>query len=99
MANTTSQHILNTSATLLGICLFVISSLRLGDREQTHLIGVATSVIAVLLTFSCGFSFISLKVKDASREKRLETIADYFFMTSLIGILIVILMITMDYIK
>ncbi|MES2512862.1 MAG: hypothetical protein V4580_01905 [Bacteroidota bacterium] len=99
MANTTSQHILNTSATLLGICLFVISSLRFGDREQTHLVGEATSIIAVLLTFSCGFSFISLKSKDPVREKRLETAADYFFITSLVGILLVILLITLNFIK
>jgi hypothetical protein len=99
MANNTSQHILNASATLLGICLFVITSLRLGNREQTHLVGEATSIIAILLTFSSGFSFISLKIKNSSREKLLEHIADYFFIVSLIGILIIILLITMNFIN
>lgn len=99
MANNTSQHILNTSATLLGFCLFVITSLKMGNREQTHLVGEATSVIAVLLTFSCGFSFVSLKIKDSVRERRLELIADYLFMISLAGILVVILLITLNFVK
>ncbi len=99
MANNTSQHILNTSATLLGFCLFVITSMRMGNREQTHLIGEATSIIAVFLTFSCGFSFISLKTEIPERERLLEKIADYLFMFALAGILGVILMITLNFIK
>jgi hypothetical protein len=99
MSNTTSQHILGTSANLLGFCLFVITSLRLNSRGETHLASEVTSIIAVLLTFSCGFSFIALRTKDPQKEKVLETIADYLFIISLIGILIVILMITRNFIE
>jgi hypothetical protein len=99
MANNTSQHILNTSANLLGFCLFVVSSLHITDQSETGIIDEFTSVVALLLTFSCFFSFFSLRTKDPVREKRLETIADYLFMISLTGILVIILLITLHFIK
>jgi hypothetical protein len=99
MANNTSQHILNTSANLLGFCLFVITSLHIADKIESHLIDEFTSVIALMLTISYVFSFISIKTKSSQREVRLETIADYFFMGSLIGIFVIILLITLNFIK
>ena len=99
MPNNTSPHILNTAATLLGFCLFVITSLKIADQIETHLIDEFTSVIAVLLTFSCIFSFTSIRTTIRNREKRLETIADYFFIAALIGILVIILLISFNFIK
>ncbi|WP_411273473.1 hypothetical protein [Daejeonella sp.] len=99
MANNTSQHILNTSANLLGFCLFVITSLHIASKTETHIIDELTSSFAVLLTFSCIFSFASIRTSDLKREKRLETIADYLFVISLIGILIIILLITLNFLK
>jgi hypothetical protein len=99
MANNTSQHILNTSATLLGICLFVITSLHLADRIASSLIDDFASVVAVILTFSCLFSFFAIRTRDNDREYRYETIADYLFMMSLIGILSTILLVTRNLIK
>jgi hypothetical protein len=99
MANTTSQHILNTSANLLGFCLFVITSLHITDTAETTKIDEFTSVIALFLTFSCIFSFASIRTTNPKKELRLETIADYLFMASLIGILIIILLITLNFAK
>jgi len=98
MTNNTSQHILNTSANLLGFCLFVITSLHIASLTETHIIDELTSVIAILLTFSCVFSFVSIRTSNLNREKRLETVADYLFIISLIGILIIILLITLNFI-
>ncbi len=99
MANNTSPHILSTAANLLGFCLFVITSLHIANQTEIHLIDEFTSVIAVLLTISSIFSFISIRTKNPVREHRLETTADYFFMISLVGILIIILLITLNIIK
>lgn len=99
MANNTSQHILNTAANLLGFCLFVITSLRIANQVETHIIDELTSVVALFLTFSCVFSFISIRTKNKMREQKMETIADYFFMFSLIGILIIIGSITFNLVK
>ena len=99
MANNTSQHILNTSATLLGFCLFVITSLHIANQTETQVIDELTSVVAVLLTFSCILSFIAIRTGKIKRERRLETIADYVFVAALIGILIIILLITLNFIQ
>ena len=99
MANNTSQHILNTSANLLGFCLFVITSLHIANFTETRILDELTCCVAVLLTFSCIFSFTSIRATDLKKEKQLETIADYLFVFSLIGILIIILLITLNFIK
>jgi hypothetical protein len=98
MSNNTSQHILNTSANLLGFCLFVITSLHIASVRENHIIDELTSVIALILTLSCIFSFISMRSSDIKREKRLEVIAEYLFIISLVGILIIILLITFNFI-
>jgi uncharacterized membrane protein len=98
MPNKTSQHILATSATLLGFCLFVITALHVASLSETYIIDELTSVVAILLTISSIFSFISIRSRKALREKRYETIADYLFLISLTGILIIILLITLNFV-
>jgi len=66
---------------------------------ETEIIDELTSIIAVLLTLSSIFSFISIKTNNTKKEKSFENIADYFFIISLLGNLIIILLITLNYIK
>jgi hypothetical protein len=99
MPNNTSQHILNTSANLLGFCLFVITSLHITNKSESSIIDELTSVIAILLSISCLFSFFSIRASDHSIEKRFEIVADYLFIISLLGILIIISLITLNLIK
>ncbi|MBL0341394.1 MAG: hypothetical protein IPP71_10890 [Bacteroidetes bacterium] len=99
MANNTSQHILNTAANLLGFCLFVITSLHISNRTETSIIDEITSVVAILLAFSCFFSFLSIRTNEPKQEKRLENIADYFFIISLTGILAIIVFIAFNFIN
>jgi uncharacterized membrane protein SirB2 len=96
MANNTSPHILNTAANLLGFCLVVITSLHIANEIATHFIDELTALVALLLTFSCGLSFVSIRTTHEQKSRRLENIADYFFMSSLVGILIIILLITLN---
>jgi len=99
LSNTTSQHILGTAANLLGFCLFVLTALNIADREETKIIDAWTSIIAVMLTFSCIFSFISIRTNDERRERLLERIADNLFLASLIGILGVIVLIAYHFVQ
>jgi len=99
MANNTSQHILNTSANLLGFCLFVITALHISNHEQKTLIDEFTGVIAILLSASCLLSFASIRSKREQRADKLENIADLMFLLSLIGILLIIVFITLHFIK
>lgn len=99
MANKTSQHILNSAATLLGFCLFVITSVHISSHSETHHIDEFTSAVALSLTLASIFSFISIRTSNLTKEKKLETIADFLFIVSLIGILIIILLISLNIIK
>ena len=99
MPNNTSQHILSTSANLLGFCLFVITSLHFTDKAENSIVDELTSVVAILLTVSCLFSFFSIRSSNEDIERRFETIADYLFIISLLGILVIISLITLNYIK
>jgi membrane protease YdiL (CAAX protease family) len=97
MANKTSQHILGTSANLLGFCLFVITSLHLTNTTQNNLIDEFTSLVALLLTISSVASFISIRTENKKREFRLEQIADYLFVISLVGIFGIIMFIILNF--
>lgn len=97
MANITSSHILNSAANLLGLCLFVITSIHVTNRSENSYIDEITSGIALMLTISSVCSFISIRTKKPKRERRLEKIADILFVTSLVGIFIVIFVVTAKY--
>lgn len=99
MANHTSQHILSTSANLLGFCLFVITALHIDSRTELRYIDQMTSVVALLLVFSCYFSFASLKTKNEKKERYWEQIADFIFIAALFGIMLIILLITFNFVK
>lgn len=79
MANNTSQHILNTSANLLGFCLVVITSLHIADKAKNNLVDESTSIVALLLTVSCILSFAAIKARNPTLEEGFEQIADNFF--------------------
>lgn len=68
MANKTSQHILSTSANLLGFCLFIITSLHLTDKTESSLIDELTSLVAFFLTVSSLFSFVLIRTDNPVRE-------------------------------
>ncbi|HJW29094.1 MAG TPA: hypothetical protein VJ508_07560 [Saprospiraceae bacterium] len=99
MANQTSQHILSASANLLGFCLFIITALHITNKVEQTKIDEYTVVISVLLASSCTLSFLSLRTHRIKLEKIFETIADYLFIASLLGILVVILFIAPNFIK
>ncbi len=97
MANKTSQHILGTSANLLGFCLFVITSLHLTDKSQATWIDECTSIVALFLTIASVFSFMSIKTDNKTKEYNYERIADFTFVFSLIGIFAIIVFIIINF--
>lgn len=99
MANNTSQHILGASANLLGFCLFVITALHVTDTNEQSMIDEFTAIISILLATSCTLSFLSLRTLKPRLEKLYETLADYLFIGSLIGIIIIILFIAPNFIR
>jgi hypothetical protein len=99
MSRNTSPHILNTSANLLGFCLVVITSLHITNNSENSIIDELTSFVAFFLVVSCLFSFFSMRSVNEKTEQSLEKIADYLFITSLAGILLIVLLISLNVIK
>ena len=91
MPNKTSQHILSTSANLLGFCLIVITSLHISKESENSLVDEFTSLVALILTLSCFLSFASIKTDDIKKETMLEKTADILFLIALTGIFVIIL--------
>ena len=99
MAKRISEHILGTAANLLGFCLFVITSLHVTNYSEASAIDETTSIIALLLILSCLFSFLSIRTNKPAVEIRLETWADYLFITALFGIAVIIASIAFNFIS
>jgi len=97
MANKTSQHILNTSANLLGFCLVIITSLHFADKAENSLVDELTSIIALFLTLSSALSFFSIKTEKPKMERSFERTADYLFLISLFGIFAIIVFIIINF--
>ena len=98
MANKTSQHILSTSANLLGFCLFVITALRISNSFELTIIDELTAIISTLLATSAMFSFLSIRTKKDNLEQKFETIAEYVFIIALTGIALIIGLIAINFI-
>jgi uncharacterized membrane protein len=97
MPNKTSQHILGTSANLLGFCLIVITSLRIAGKTKNTMVDEFTSIVALLLAISIVLSFISMRTTNENRERIFETTADILFLFALTGIIVIIAFITITF--
>ena len=70
MSNKTSQHILSTSANLLGFGLFVITSLHISNKSEVTFIDDFATIVTILLAFSCLFSFFAIKSEKEKRKRK-----------------------------
>jgi hypothetical protein len=95
MNNKTTPHILGTATNLLGFCLLVITSLHIGDKTRNSFIDEISSIIALLLTASCIFSFVSIRLPSVKAVNYLEKTADILFVIALVGIFFIILYLTL----
>ena len=93
-----SPHILNTSATLLGLCFVVLTSIRALDISAATLIDELATVAIVMFMASCILSFLSMR-KYASKGEKLEKMADIFFLGGLGLLFITAMAISFNLIK
>lgn len=93
MANTKSQHILNTSSNLLGFCLIVLTSLKISKLSEVSRIDELTGIACILLVSSCLFSFLSIRTSKEKLTVRYESLADYIFIVALIMVFVITFMV------
>ncbi|MFN5346085.1 MAG: hypothetical protein ACK44N_11260 [Bacteroidota bacterium] len=99
MSNNTPQQILPTAANLIGFSLFVITSMHVSDKAASSWIDEFVSVVTLMLTFSCLFSFIAIRTNVNTRRAQMEMFSEYTFIFSLLGILLIILLLVFGFIE
>jgi hypothetical protein len=99
MSNNTPQQILPTAANLIGFSLFVITSMHVSDKAASSWIDEFVSVVTLMLTFSCLFSFIAIRTNVNARRAQMEMFSEYTFIFSLLGILLIILLLVFGFIQ
>jgi hypothetical protein len=81
--NSKSRDILYNSATLLGLCFIVLTSVKLTDRAETSKIDELTAVSIIMFMACCVLSYLSMRGNSA-RDRRYEKIADFVFLIGLL---------------
>ncbi len=94
-----SPHILNTSATLLGFCLLVLTSIKVAKLSEVTIIDETTGIATILLMVSTLFSFLSMRSKDLKKSENFESIADYVFFSALLFLAIAICLVSFNFFK
>jgi hypothetical protein len=98
MKKDSPQLILNVSGNLLGFCLIVITSLHMGSTREGRFLDGLMLVVTVLLTSASVFSFVAIKRENDPVAFHMTRWSEYFFFTSLLGIMIATVLITLKYI-
>lgn len=95
--NKNSPHILNTAATLLGLCFVVLTSLNLNNQSEETTVDELTAVAILLFMNSCIFSFQAIRTKKTGTL--FERIADISFLIGLFVLAAITLLIVFNIIK
>jgi hypothetical protein len=93
MANSKSEHILNTSSNLLGFCLVVLTSLKISKYSTVSVIDEFTGVGTIFLIVSSIFSFLSIRSNNENIAARYEKIAENIFIIALVFVFLITFMI------
>ena len=96
--NERTPHILNTSSNLLGICLIILTSLRLLKTSDKSIIDEITILSSLLFMTSCILSFLSMNGKD-DPHNRLERVADITFLGGLSLLFVTITLFSLNIIQ
>ncbi len=98
MTENKSPHILNTSATLLGLCFIVLTSVKVSKMQDSTLIDETTAIAIILFMASSILSFLSMR-REKGVNDRLEKIADFIFLFGLVVLFLSTMMITFNGVK
>lgn len=93
-----SPHILNTSATLLGICFVVLTSLNVMQVTARTIMDELTTAGIIMFMASSLLSFLAMRNEHAAGE-RYERIADFVFLAGLLFLFITTLLLSFNIIK
>lgn len=90
------NHILPTSANLLGICFLIFSLAHFQEQLAATLLDEFSALALILFLVSCFFSYFSLRNQNGERY---EKIADITFLCGLVLMAVPVVMLAVTYIK
>ena len=93
-----ASHILTTSATLLGICFIVLTSIHLNNAKEATIIDQLIAISIVMFMTSSIFSFLSMR-NTKKPSVSMEKTADIIFLVGLFSLFIITMLITLNIIK
>jgi len=76
-----AQHILPTASNLLGLCLVLLSFIRLSRMSGETIIDEGLGIVIILFLASCIFSYASMR--SQRQTEKYEKIADMIFLIGL----------------
>ncbi len=87
-SNNLSHHILPNSATMVGVCIMVISIVKsMGPDLTSYLIDKALAIDSLLFMISALLSFLSIRLKQST--ERLERWAEIVFLLGLVSMTLI----------
>ena len=81
-----AQHILPTSANLLGFCFVLLSYIQLSNLTEKTLLDECLGILVFLFLISCVLSYVSMR--SGRRSEFYERIADIFFLIALVLLIV-----------
>lgn len=96
--NSNSQHILNTSANLLGLCFIVLTSRNILAMKAATYIDELTAFAILFFMSSCILSFLSMRNTNGVGH-RYEKYADVLFFIGLSSLSVTAILVTFNVIK
>ena len=91
-----THHILPTSANLLGICFFVLSYVRMGEKSHRTLLD--ESVVIPIIFFFIASLLSYMAMRSENDKPRIERMADMIFMSGLFSLSIIAFILVFEFI-
>ncbi|OJV98531.1 MAG: hypothetical protein BGO52_11995 [Sphingobacteriales bacterium 44-61] len=89
---------MSVSASLVGICLMIITSLRVFGQAEKTIVDQITTVATLFFMTSCFLSFLSIRRLDKKND-RLESAADIIFLAGLSLLFITTILLSFNMIR
>jgi len=89
-------HIFSVSAAMVGVCLTVIGIIRLviGTRNVETLADDFLALDSLMFVTACLLAYAAMRSRSRQRSRRLERVADAFFIVALLLMVIICALIT-----
>ncbi|MEQ1602413.1 MAG: hypothetical protein ABL885_11690 [Methylophilaceae bacterium] len=91
-----SQHILPNSATMVGVCIMVISIVKTSDGAAHHIVDKALAINSVLFMTSALLSFLSIRMNRSTVT--LEWLAEIIFLIALFSMALITVIFAFEFV-